>query len=182
MSILDRLYWQRYERQYDVARVAGTIDDFRRRPPDEARRLLAARLRDQLRRFAARPDALAEWREAARLDDLDALWDAWPSLPILTKADLRERFPARALRAQGVEGQLSATGGSTGEPTTFIHDAASVRRMNAVMHVARQALGWRPGMPTICVLRIVTCRGGIIDPPPVTPNIVRATTPAAARM
>ncbi len=70
---------------------------------------------------------------------------AWPSLPILTKADLRERFPARALRAQGVEGQFSATGGSTGEPTTFIHDAASVRRMNAVMHVARQALGWRPG-------------------------------------
>ena len=79
------------------------------------------------------------------------MWATWPSLPILTKADLRGRFAARALRAQGIDGQLSATGGSTGEPTTFIHDAASVRRMNATMHVARQALGWRPGMPTICV-------------------------------
>ena len=151
MNVLDRLYWQRYERQYDVASVARTMDDFDRRPPDEARRLLAMRLRDQLRRFAARANALPEWREAARIDDLDALWRAWPSLPILTKADLRGRFAARALQAQGIEGQLSATGGSTGEPTTFIHDAASVRRMNAVMHVARQALGWRPGMPTICV-------------------------------
>lgn len=151
MSVLDRLYWRRYEQQYDVAGVTRTMDDFRRRPPDDARRLIAVRLRDQLRRFAARENALPEWRDAARLDDLDALWEAWPSLPILTKADLRGRFSARALQAQGVEGQLSATGGSTGEPTTFIHDAASVRRMNAVMHVARQQLGWRPGMPTICV-------------------------------
>ena len=110
MSVLDRLYWRRYERQYDVAGVAGTIDDFRRRTPGDARRLLATRLRDQLRRFAARPDALPEWRDAARIDDVDALWEAWPSLPILTKADLRERFSARALRAQGVEGQLSVDG------------------------------------------------------------------------
>jgi phenylacetate-CoA ligase len=151
VSVIDRLYWRRYERQYGVAGVARTMDDFRRRRPDDARRLLATRLRDQVRYFAARPDALPEWREAAQIDDIDALWAAWPSLPILTKTDLRGRFSARALQAQGVEGQLSSTGGSTGEPTTFIHDAASVRRIAAVMHVARQALGWRPGMPTICV-------------------------------
>jgi phenylacetate-CoA ligase len=151
VTVLDRLYWRRYERQYDVPAVAATLDDFRRRSPADARRLLAARLREQLRHFAARPDALPEWRDAARLDDLDALWRAWPTLPILTKADLRGRFSARALQAQGIAGQLSSTGGSTGEPTTFIHDAASVRRMGAVMHLARQALGWRPGMPTICV-------------------------------
>jgi phenylacetate-CoA ligase len=151
VTVLDRLYWQRYERQYDVPRVAATLADFRRRDPDDARRFLAARLRDQLRIFAARPDALPEWREAARLDDPDAVWRAWPSLPIVTKADLRERFSAKALRAQGIAGQVSATGGSTGEPTTFIHDVASVKRMNAVMHVTRQALGWTPGMPTVCV-------------------------------
>ena len=80
--------------------------------------MLPTRLRDQLRLFAARPDALPEWREAARIDDPDAVWAAWPSLPILTKRDLRERFSARALQSQGVEGQVSATGGSTGEPTT----------------------------------------------------------------
>src|SRR4029450_12737288 len=148
---LDRLYWRRYERQYDVASGAGTLDDFRRRTPDDARRLLGPRLREPRRHFAARPDALPEWRDAARIDDVDALWEAWPSLPILTKADLRERFSPRALRAQGVEGQLPATGGSTGEPTTFIHDAASVRRMNAVMHVARQALGGAPGEARACV-------------------------------
>ena len=74
MNVLDRLYWRRYERQYDVAGVAATLDDFRRRTPGDARRLLAARLRDQLRRFAARPDALPAWRDAARIDDLDALW------------------------------------------------------------------------------------------------------------
>ena len=39
---------------------------------------LAARLRDQLRLFAARPNALPEWRDAARLEDPDAIWQAWP--------------------------------------------------------------------------------------------------------
>jgi phenylacetate-CoA ligase len=151
VNVLDRLYWRRYERQCDIPGVARTIDDFRRRAPDDGRRLLAARLREQLRYFAARNDALPAWRDAARIEDLDALWEAWPSLPILTKTDLRERFSARALRAQGVEGQFSSTGGSTGEPTTFIHDAASVHRMNAIIHVARLGFGWRPGMPTICV-------------------------------
>jgi phenylacetate-CoA ligase len=151
VTLLDRLYWRRYERQYDVPTVAATLDDFHRRDADGQRRVLATRLRDQLRVFAARPNPLPEWREAARIDDPDALWAAWPSLPILTKADLRLRFPARALREQGVEGQVSATGGSTGEPTTFVHDTASVRRMNAVTHLVRRALGWQPGMPTICV-------------------------------
>jgi phenylacetate-CoA ligase len=151
VQILDRWYWRRHERQYDVAGVAATLADFAGRTPDAARLAIAARLRDQLRHFAARADALPEWREAARLDDLDALWRAWPSLPILTKADLRHRFTPAALRAQGVTGQLSATGGSTGEPTTFIHDDASVRTMGAVIHLTRQALGWRPGMPTVCV-------------------------------
>jgi phenylacetate-CoA ligase len=151
VKIFDRLYWRRHERQYDVATVAETLAAFRAATPDTRRRLLAERLRDTLRHFAARPDALPEWREAARLDDPDALWEAWPSLPIVTKADLRHRFTPQALRAQGIAGQLSATGGSTGEPTTFIHDDASVRTMGALTHLTRQAVGWRPGMPTICV-------------------------------
>ena len=130
MSVLDRLYWRRYERQYDVPGVAGTLDDFRRR--SARRRPTAARdapARSGCGISRRGPTRCRNGATRRAIDDLDALWDAWPSLPILTKADLRERFSARALRAQGVEGQVSATGGSTGEPTTFIHDAASVRRI-----------------------------------------------------
>jgi phenylacetate-CoA ligase len=112
---------------------------------------MASRLQSRLRTFAARPDALPAWRQAAAIDDLDALWHAWPSLPIVTKADLQGRFSAQALRALGVEGVAGATGGSTGEPTTFIHDAATTRTIGAVTFLMRQSLGWRPGQPTVCV-------------------------------
>lgn len=151
MGVGDRLYWSRYERQYDVPLVRRTLDAFARSSPDAAREQLAIRLRDTLRAFAGRDDALPEWRDAARVDDLDALWRLWPSLPIVTKADLRGRFSAPALRERGVEGVLSSTGGSTGEPTAFIHDPVTVRIIGALQYLTRQALGWRPGQPTICV-------------------------------
>ena len=150
MRVLDRLYWQRHARQYGVDAVRETLRTFAALPPEAARRELARRLLAQVQHFAARGDALPAWRDAARLD-ADALWREWPSLPIVTRRDLQERFPANALQAAGVTGVRSATGGSTGEPTTFIHDPASVRTMGALMHVTREALGWRTGLPTICV-------------------------------
>jgi phenylacetate-CoA ligase len=151
MRLRDRLYWQRYRRQYDVDGVEDTIAAFRHETPAEARRGLAGRLRDQVRYFARRPDALPEWREAAAIADLDELWRVWPTLPILTKRDLQSRFSARALKAREVDGIPDATGGSTGEPTTFIHDAAFKRTTGAITFLTRQALGWRPGLPTVCV-------------------------------
>ena len=151
MTLGDRLYWQRYRRQYDVDGVENTIAAFRRSTPAEARRTLAGRLRDQLRRFARRPDALPAWRDAAAIADLDELWRVWPSLPVLSKHDLQSRFSARALRALQVDGVTDATGGSTGEPTTFIHDAAFKRTLGAITLLTRQELGWRPGLPTVCV-------------------------------
>jgi phenylacetate-coenzyme A ligase PaaK-like adenylate-forming protein len=151
MNGVDRLYWQRYRRQYDVDGLEQTIAAFRRDTPDEARRALAGRLRDQIRYFARRPDALPEWRDAAAIGDLDELWRVWPSLPILTKQDLQSRFSVRALRAIEVDGIADATGGSTGEPTRFIHDAAFKRTLGAVTVLTRQELGWRPGLPTVCV-------------------------------
>jgi phenylacetate-CoA ligase len=147
---LARLYWTRYRRQYDVDGVRRERDAFEAAAPADRRRAMAGRLQAQLRRFAARPDALPAWRQAAAIDDLDALWRAWPSLPIVTKADLQSRFSAQALRALGVEGIAGATGGSTGEPTTFIHDAATMRTMGAVTFLMRESLGWRPGQPTVC--------------------------------
>jgi phenylacetate-CoA ligase len=151
VSLRDRLYWRRYRRQYDVDGVEGTLTAFERSTPEEARRALAGRLREQVRYFARRPDALPEWREAAAIGDLDELWRAWPSLPILTKQDLQSRFSARALRAIEVDGVAGATGGSTGEPTTFVHDAPFVRTVGAITLLTRQALGWRPGLDTVCV-------------------------------
>lgn len=151
MSLGSRLYWQRFRRQYDVDGVENTIAAFRRCPPAEARRALAGRLRDQLRYFARRPDALPAWRDAAAIADLDELWRVWPSLPVLSKHDLQSRFSARALRALEVDGVADATGGSTGEPTTFIHDATFKRTTGAILFLTRQALGWRPGLPTVCV-------------------------------
>jgi len=151
VSLLDRLYWARYRRQYDVDRVARERDAFEAAAPADRRRAMAGRLQAQLRRFAARPDALPAWRHAAAIEDLDALWHAWPALPVVTKADLQGRFSARALRALGIEGVAGATGGSTGEPTTFIHDAATIRTNGAVTFLMREALGWRPGQPTVCV-------------------------------
>jgi phenylacetate-CoA ligase len=150
VRVLDRLYWRRHERQYGIDAVRDTLRTFAALPPDAARRELARRLLAQVQYFATRADALPEWRDAARLD-ADALWRAWPSLPIVTRRDIQQRFPAPALEAAGVTGVRSATGGSTGEPTTFLHDLPSLKTMNAVMHVAREALGWRPGLPTICV-------------------------------
>ena len=98
------IYWTRYRRQYDVDRVERQQADFAAATPTERRRAMARRLQARLRHFAARPDALPEWRDAAAIDDPDALWRAWPSLPILTKTDFQGRFSARALTALGVEG------------------------------------------------------------------------------
>ena len=84
MRLLDRLYWARYRRQYGVDRVERARDAFEAAPPADRRRAMASRLQAQLRTFAARPDALPAWRHAAAIDDLDALWHAWPSLPIVT--------------------------------------------------------------------------------------------------
>jgi phenylacetate-CoA ligase len=127
------------------------MEAFERCTPEAARADLAHRLRATVRAFADRADALPEWRDAAAIDDLDELWRLWPSLPIVTKADLRGRFSPRALRGRGVAGIHCSTGGSTGEPTAFLHDAGTVRTIGALQYLTRRAVGWTPGQPTICV-------------------------------
>jgi phenylacetate-CoA ligase len=117
-----------------------------------ARAEMGRRLLDQIRYFAARPDALPEWREAALARNAKDLWTIWNELPILTKDDLRNRFPLAALRAQcGAGARVSATGGSTGEPIQFVHDARMLRVGSAIRLYARMQLGWKPGMPLVCV-------------------------------
>jgi phenylacetate-CoA ligase len=133
-------------------RSAREVARFDARPEHERRDLLRGRLLDQIRYFGTRADALPEWREAARIADPDELWRLWPELPILSKDQLRTTFaPAGIAERFGIRGRIGATGGSTGEPTPFLHDAATVRANRSLDLQSRERMGWRPGMPTVAV-------------------------------
>ncbi|HEX6039719.1 AMP-binding protein [Longimicrobium sp.] len=149
--MLRDVYWNVGLRYGEVPARWREIEAFRRLEAGAARRALGERLLAQVRHFGARADALPEWREAARLPDAEALWAAWPSLPVVTKEDLRTRFHPERLRASGVRGRVSSTGGSTGEPTPFLHDAAQQAYGTAAGLYCWHRFGWRPGMPVVCV-------------------------------
>jgi phenylacetate-CoA ligase len=50
-----------------------------------------------------------------------------------------------------VKGRIATTGGSTGEPTAFLHDTATVRANRSLDLYSRRRMGWTPGMPTVAV-------------------------------
>ena len=120
--------------------------------PSEQRRRLASLLLEQIRHFGKRGDALPEWQDAARITDPDELWRLWPSLPVLTKQMLRERFPADEVRARcGMPGFLNSTGGSTGEPTHFFQNSEMGRAAAGALAYSWLLMGWKPGLATIIV-------------------------------
>jgi phenylacetate-CoA ligase len=147
---VSRLWWKRY-----LSRNACSSSELKKFPkvsPSEQRRIVAFKLLDQMHYFGRRADALPEWREAARIQDPDVLWRLWPSLPILTKKDLQERFPAIEIGQRfGIPGRVNSTGGSTGEPTHFYHDTKMILACQAAVFYTRERMGWRPGMPVIIV-------------------------------
>lgn len=147
---LSELVWRRY-----VARNVhpwDELDTFLERPPAERRLELVRRLRAQLERFAAREDALPEWRDLAVVDDPDDFWHAWPELPVVTRHVLQERFPPeRAASRSGLSGVISSTGGSTGEPLRFFLDDTMVRAKLATAVYTARRMGWQPGMPLIAI-------------------------------
>ncbi|HYW07839.1 MAG TPA: AMP-binding protein [Longimicrobium sp.] len=127
------------------------LDAFPRLGVAARRRRMGELLLEQVRYFGTREDSLPEWREAARCADPEALWEMWPSLPVVTKRDLQTRFHPRELVARGVVGSPSSTGGSTGEPTPFLHDPAMLSAGAAALFYSRRKMGWRPGMPVVAV-------------------------------
>ena len=146
--IASLLWWRRYLARH--SRRWDELEAFPKLRPDEQRRELARRLFEQIQYFGAREDALPEWREAARLHDPEQLWRAWPSLPILDKAALKNQFPAATIGSRfGIEGKVDATGGSTGEPVHFFHDRAMLRAGLALATYSAMRMGWSPGMPVI---------------------------------
>ncbi|MGB8061900.1 MAG: hypothetical protein WCF26_08400 [Candidatus Sulfotelmatobacter sp.] len=147
---ISSLWWRRY-----LKRSATSWTDLSHFPqlrPDEQRRELGERLLRQIRYFGTRADALPEWREAARIDNPEDLLRIWPDLPVITKNDLRNRFPAAEIgRRFNLAGQANCTGGSTGEPVHFFHDVEMIRHIAAAVTFSSIRMGWQAGMPTIIV-------------------------------
>jgi phenylacetate-coenzyme A ligase PaaK-like adenylate-forming protein len=147
---ISRLWWHRY--LWRNATSYADLDRFPQLRPDEQRKELGQRLLRQIRYFGSRADALPEWREAARIDDPEDLFRIWPELPVITKNDLRTRFPAQEIgRRFKIVGQANSTGGSTGEPVHFFHDEEMLRSIAAAVTFSAIRMGWFPGMPIIIV-------------------------------
>jgi phenylacetate-CoA ligase len=147
---ISSLWWRRHLRRNAIA--WDELDRFPQLRPDQQRRKLGERLLQQIRYFGDREDALPEWREAARIDNPDDLLRVWPDLPVVTKNDLRTRFPAEEIgRRFNIPGQANCTGGSTGEPVHFFHDTRMLRSIAATVTFSSIGMGWLPGMPTIIV-------------------------------
>lgn len=150
--MLRRVLWSAFRWSWRLGPHLAALDRFATLSPEQARRETSRLLLEQIRYFGRREDALPEWREAARIEDPEELWRVWPSLPCVTKHDLQTRFEPRAMQKRlGGEGVVSSTGGSTGEPTPYLHDHRMLRAANATRLYTRLQFGWRPGMPTVCV-------------------------------
>lgn len=149
-SLISKLYWRRF-----LSRNAcdtSELDRFAALDPACQKADLGRRLLSQVQYFGKREDALPEWQEAARISDPDALWQIWPSLPIMSKQMVLDRFPAGEIGKRfHIEGQIRSTGGSTGEPTHFFHDTAMLRASVAGNYYTRKKMGWAPGMATVII-------------------------------
>ena len=91
--MLSKLAWNAYIKVKGLRRQWRELDRFQSLDPALARQVMGRRLLEQLHYFAARGDALPEWREAASVRNPEDLWRIWPSLP-LTFRKWRRRFPA----------------------------------------------------------------------------------------
>jgi phenylacetate-coenzyme A ligase PaaK-like adenylate-forming protein len=147
-NLVARLWWLKYR-----VRESRSWDELQQFPSlneEQQHREIASRLLAQVRYFGKRADSLPEWREAADITDPLELWKIWPSLPVMTKQTLRDRYhPAKMVPQFGLHGRESSTGGSTGEPVHFFYDWPMVKTGMALNLYCRSAMGWRPGMPTV---------------------------------
>lgn len=150
--MLSLMFWYCHPSVRRMKRYWRELDHFAGLDPRAARAELSLRLLSQIRYFGTRADALPEWSEAAKIKDPSDVWRNWSQLPILTKEDLRSCFsPEEMQKRCGLQGIISSTGGSTGEPTSFVHDHRARRVADAMRVYCRLRMGWRPGMATVCV-------------------------------
>lgn len=149
--MLRSLLWTEliHRKQWD--RLINELRGYSSMQPELARKDMGERLLSQIHYFGSRADALPEWKKYSTIKDSEELWNIWESLPILSKDDLRDRFHPDKLISLGIKGEISSTGGSTGEPTPFIHDAQMLDANTATRLYAWMQMGWKPGMTTICI-------------------------------
>jgi phenylacetate-CoA ligase len=149
LNIVRQAYWAFHHAWKGLHPKILTMEAHRLMPEGEARLDLALRLRRQLAHFSNDPNAFPQWRDLA-VAEPESVWRGWTDLPIMTKQDLQERFPAAGIVARN-GGHANSTGGSTGEPTRFVHDQGMLRACTATMYYGWRRMGWRPGMPVFAI-------------------------------
>jgi len=133
-----------------MGRVRHELSAFESADGTNRKKEMELRLRAQLNYFRRFDGAPPEWKVVAASKN-DDFWRAWREVPILTKADLRNRFHPSLILDRCPGGKVSRSGGSTGEPTSFVHDPnfrALTRNLRA--H-SRRHMGWRPGVPIVAL-------------------------------
>jgi phenylacetate-coenzyme A ligase PaaK-like adenylate-forming protein len=122
-----------------------------RATPEQVARHSTDRLRDMLRHaFETVPYYRARWSAIGFMPTATTSLETVRGLPLLTKADIRERRPdmvSQAVPAEALE--LDYTGGTTGTQTSFFRDracrAARVGRQHAVLEQCGYRRGARRG-------------------------------------
>lgn len=131
-----RAYLKRIDEAYDRLKMVESLN-----PVDFAS--LASETREQFLQFCIRQ--VPYYREIAENQGVASIYD-WSKLPILTKDIIRAR--AKDLVAEGVNFQWvrkNTSGGSTGEPVTFLQDDGYQVDMCAMKRVYDSWTGYNYG-------------------------------------
>lgn len=151
--VSSRLVWPLHRAFGADHRLGAELDALAGRPaPGDS--AVEAQLREAVSRAVRvqtdRAWALEGWHELAALSVRDDRWAAcFHALPIVTRDSLRGRFALDQMPRPLPSGwRVTATGGSTGQPTPFALSAESLDAKRAKIEFVRQRFGWRPGVPT----------------------------------
>jgi len=146
---LSRAAWAAFRRSKRIRKPYAEIHRFQTLRPERQRDEVFQLLRASLHFFSKQPFALPEWAQVARIDNSDEFWRAWLELPILSKADLRSKYSPEVLQSAGLRGRMLSSSGSTGEPTSFIHDPGMRAYISAANYYCQLRRGWKPGVPIV---------------------------------
>jgi len=118
-------------------------------PRPQLEETMLIRLNRQVHHFR-KLELLPHWPQDATPEL--AGWADLQSLPVLQRQDLQELFPLLQQRwGKSTLAVLGRSGGSTGEPTRFFQRRGYNASGVAFNNVMLLALGWKPGLPRLCL-------------------------------